>query len=85
MVECNQELKQQKNLCLRLDLCFVKVINVLNRGVHYSIPVPIIYYIQHSVSASAQTFIRVDDNENDRRQNSIARLVYFWFVYVISG
>ena len=47
----------RKNLYLRLDLCFVKVINVLNRGVHYSIPVSIIYYIQHSVSASAQAFI----------------------------
>ena len=63
----------------------MKVINVLNRGVHYSMPVPIIYYIQHSVSASAQAFIRVDDNENDRRQNSVARLVDFLFLYVISG
>ena len=57
---------------LRLDLCFVKVINVLNRGVYYSIPVPIVYSIQYKVSASAQAFIRVDDSENDRRQHSVA-------------
>ena len=70
---------------LRLNLCFVKVINVLNRGVHYSIPVPIVYSIHHKVSASAQALLRVDDSENDRRQNSVATLVNFWFLYVISG
>ena len=56
---------------LRLDLCFVKVINVSNRGVHYSISVPIVYSIQQNVSALAQA--RVDD----RCQNSGAHLVDF--------